>query len=423
MQETATTMTHRPPGGDRHHRLPFMGVALALALIIATLGGTSFQRRVDSFQPLGFEYEAREGSWLITHVTIPETGLVVGDAVLREGDLRTRDGFEKLLRSQEETALLILRDGLVLPESYARQGLAVDYSYLILVGIAVIYLLIGLYTALKDSRRPGRLFYFWCLLSAAFYILSPVFPPQDMLDKVIALVEQFARTLLPALTLHLFLVFPEPLAHSKWRRRLLPALYLPAAFILSFHLDYGVGLLFPGASAESLEWVLRLDLWLLVLFSIVAALVALARLVSRPSWEKKRQVQWIVAGMLGGYVPFLLFGVIPVSLRLEWPEWTEVAAVLPLALVPLGFAYAILKYKLWDISLILRDSIANSLTVLVGICGFALIHMAIQRGHFGTRNGRGAQFPDLRRWVGGCGRPGTDPWRDLHGSRELAVPA
>ncbi len=365
-------------------RLPFLAVALLLALLVAALGGTSFQRRVDAFQPLGFETQARQGGWLVERVDAPETGLVAGDEILlvRDATVESALVLRERLRSQPSAPLVVKRGDSLVTVIYERPALAIELSYLILAAVGVLYLLIGLYTALKDSRAPARIFYLWCLLSAVLYILSPLPRPLDMVDELIFLVDQLARTVLPALTLHLFLIFPTRLVGRATERFILPGLYLPAALLLTFHGDQILAgrTLFGAVGEATLVWVDRVELWLLVFFSLAAVLALVARLATRQAWEQRRQVQWIALGMLGGYVPFLLLYVIPYSLRLGWPSWTTIVAVTPLVLVPLGFAYAILKYKLWDIGLILRDSIAYSLTVLVGLFGFALIHLLIQRG-------------------------------------------
>lgn len=362
-------------------RLPFLGLALILALLLAALGGTSFQRKLDRFQPLGFEFEARQGTWHVTAAEA-ETGLRAGDGILRDGAVASEADLRERLAGQGETPLLVWRGGGVVNVLYQRPELTIDYAYLVSVGIGILYLLIGLYTVLKDSRSPARLFYLWCLFSAALYIFSPPAVPRDGFDELVFGADQLARNLLPALTLHLFLIFPTPLVRSWKGRFALPGLYLPAAVLIALHADrvYGGGALFGPATERSILWLDRLELWLLVLFSLAAVLVVFVRLAARPAWEQRRQMQWILLGMLGGYVPFLGLHVVPFSLGLAWPGWVSVLAVLSLSLVPLGFAYAILKYKLWDIGVILRDSIAYSMTVLVGLCGFGLIHMAIQRG-------------------------------------------
>ncbi|MGB6336384.1 MAG: ATP-binding protein [Thermoanaerobaculia bacterium] len=83
--------------------------------------------------------------------------------------------------------------------------------------------------------------------------------------------------------------------------------------------------------------------------------------------------------MVGGYLPFLLLYVLPLTFNLAWPRIVTSVAVLFLALVPLTFAYAILRYKLWDIGVIVRDTAALSLTALVGVIGFSLANLVINR--------------------------------------------
>ncbi len=46
----------------------------------------------------------------------------------------------------------------------------------------------------------------------------------------------------------------------------------------------------------------------------------------------------------------------------------------------LTFAYAILRYKLWDIEAIARDVVSATLTLLLGVLGFSLVNLAINRG-------------------------------------------
>lgn len=365
------------------HRYRFLSLALFLVILLAGLGGTSFQHKVDSFQPLGFEVVAQEGAWRVTEQSGPATGLAVGDEILLIQGRQVKDPAELrgLLVSQSECKVLVLRGDKLVEVVYQRPPLAIQFPYLILAATGLLYLLIGLYTTLKDGRPAARLFFFWCFTSAALYILSPVAAPQGLPDRMVFLADQLARILLPALTLHLFLVFPTRLLRRPARRFVLPGIYLPAAVLLGYHVDqvFGGRAVF-GASDRLLLWVDRLELFLIVAFSFVAALLLVVRLVARPEWEEKRQIQWITVGLAGGYLPFFVLYVVPFSLRLSWPQWTTVTAVLPLALVPLGFAYAILKYKLWDIGVILRDTISYSLTVFVGIFGFLLIHAVIQRG-------------------------------------------
>ncbi len=365
------------------HRYRFLSLALFLVILLAGLGGTSFQHKVDAFQPLGFEVVAQAGACRVIGASGPATGLVVGDDILMVQGRQFTDPAElrELLVSRPESEVLVLRGGKLLEVGYERPPLAIQFPYLILAAAGLLYLLIGLYTTLKDGRSAARLFFFWCFTSAALYILSPVAAPQGLAERGVFLVDQLARTLLPALTLHLFLVFPTRLLRASALRFALPGVYLPAAVLLGYHVDqvFGGRAVF-GSSERLLTWVDRLELLLIVGFSFLAVLLLVVRLAARPEWEERRQIQWITIGLVGGYVPFFALYVVPFSLHLAWPEWTTLVGVTPLVLVPLGFSYAILRYKLWDIGVILRDTISYSLTVFVGIFGFLLIHAGIQRG-------------------------------------------
>ncbi|HYL05645.1 MAG TPA: ATP-binding protein, partial [Thermoanaerobaculia bacterium] len=168
------------------------------------------------------------------------------------------------------------------------------------------------------------------------------------------------------------------------RRRLIPFLYLPGAVLLTLQLDLmfanGRWLFGGHTTAALLRALERLDLLHLVSFSLAAVAVLVYRALRERGWEPRRQMHWMIFGLAGGYLPFLLFYVAPFVLGLRPPELVTAVAVLPLALVPLTFAYAILRYKLWDIEVIARDIVSATLTLLLGVFGFSLVNLAITRG-------------------------------------------
>ncbi|MDH3404281.1 MAG: hypothetical protein OEP45_11735, partial [Acidobacteriota bacterium] len=365
------------------HRNGFLTLAVLAALWVVVLGAVSLLRKVDSFQPAGFAAHAEGATWLVDDVSSPATGLEPGDRlVLVNGtEARSARDLRSVLRQNPTSALLVERAGVPLEVSYRRPALAIDWHYLILALIGIGYLFIGFYTLLRDQRRAARLFYLWCLTSGLVYVASAQ-PPFDLAGRLVYTFEELARVLLAPLTLHLFLVFPRPLARLRDRLGWLPFLYVPAAFLALLEADLifaGGRFLLQGQMAAATRALDQLVLFQLVGFGLAAAVVLIWRLRRRRDSEPLRQAAWIAFGMLGGYVPFLLFYLLPRTLDLAWPKLLTTAAVLPLACVPLTFAYAILRYKLWDIGIVIRDTLSLATTVLIGVLGFSLVNLVIQR--------------------------------------------
>lgn len=353
---------------------------LLLTLLVLAVTGVSVDRKVRSFQPLGFEAEPEGGGMRVTAVTDEGSELQSGDQILsvNGGAVPPAPELAKRLRATPQTELLVLRAGGLQQVRYWRPDVDIDFPYLILALCGVAYLLIGVYTLLRLRGRQGFLFCLWCMTSAALYLLTPA-PPADFLYRTVYLLDEIARVLLPALTLHLFLVFPVPLRAGAWLRRAIPFVYLPAALLLTIQLGTMRGWL-GTPTAAGLVLLDRIETAHMVLLSLTGIAVLVYRLMRGHDWEQHRQVQWMAVGLATGYVPFLALYAVPFALGLRWPELVAALAVMPLILVPLTFAYAILRYKLWDIEIIVRDTVASALTLMIGGIGFSLINLALNRG-------------------------------------------
>lgn len=376
-----------PPAGQGRRRLLRLGLAVLLALAVVFLGGASLHRKVQSFQPLGFEWQGSRGAAAVTQVYDLRTGLETGDRILLVNGAEVAGStaaapFTRQLKEREESRLLVLRGSGLQEIVYHRLPLEIDVAYLILALISAAYLLIGVYTLIRQGGGPGLLFFLWCLASTAFYLFTAV-PPHDLLFKLSYLGDELARLLLPALTVHLFLVFPARSRNEAPVRRWIPFLYLPAAVLLALQLDliaFGGRFVFGRPTAASLAVLDRLELFHLIAGALIAGGILVLRLMRNPSWEEQRQLQWMACGLAGGYLPFAALYGIPWSLGVAEPRLLTAIAVVPLAAVPLTFAWAILRYKLWDIEVIVRDTVSSTLTLLLGLIGFSLVNLAIVRG-------------------------------------------
>jgi PAS domain S-box-containing protein len=256
----------------------------------------------------------------------------------------------------------------------ARPTVALDRTYLFLAFVGFLYLLIGLFTVSRERAGPARIFWALCLSSFAVYVVTPA-GPHDAVWKAFLLTEDFYRALLPALLLHFFLVFPRPL--SIQRRRILPFLYLPGAAYLAVQ---EAPLFAAGAVAPALlEFATRL--WQIYFADFgAAALWRLAKLLRRrrEDAEAEKQMRWIGLGVAVGLAPFLLLSVFPRILGLASPLLSSVAVV-PLVFIPLAFAYAILKWRLWDVEIFVREALATTAAVLLGGMTFVLLNTLLDR--------------------------------------------
>lgn len=356
-------------------------VILLVTLAIVAGAFASFQRKRSSFERIDFTFTRRGGVIVVKSVDpdsgAEKAGLRPGDQIWVIGDTPSNEveGLQKTLRRiGAPVPMVVARGNQTLKLTYHVPELKIDYPYLILSFIGFLYLAIGLFTLFRAGRFESTLFYFVTLLSFIVYVYTPA-GDIDFTYKLLQLIEEFATIVLPPLTLNFFLVFPRPIVRYK---RLLALMYLPPALLAAWDIDL---LLFGNAVPiagpyRSLELIQR---WEIAHFAIyfTLAVVALAYTYRTAAAVGKKQIKWIYLGMALGFLPFLLVYIIPYLVVGSVKPIYSTISILPLALIPLAFAVSILKYKLWDVEVVIREILAYSVTFAFGMIAFSTINLVL----------------------------------------------
>src|SRR5687767_11001288 len=89
-----------------------LGLFLALAALVVGLGGLSFARKVETFQPLGFVARPAGGALAVERVENATTGVAAGDRLLMVNGAQVTglDELRRELRRRPESQVVLLRD-------------------------------------------------------------------------------------------------------------------------------------------------------------------------------------------------------------------------------------------------------------------------------------------------------------------------
>jgi signal transduction histidine kinase len=251
--------------------------------------------------------------------------------------------------------------------------------YFVLAAVGLFTLLVGASVRLRRPRDQATLHFFWLCVAFFGAFTFSFNGPFDRLDWTFYWGDAVSMALLPPLLLHFTLVFPErprsALRSTRPLMRLLPALYLPAVVLGAAR----IAVVARGASdgallSRALDVLDRLEpLYLLV--CAVAAIVVLARgFADITSLTGRRQLRWIAWGSVLGVGPYAVFYALPWAFGANPPLALQLTAV-PLGLVPLAFASAIVRYRLRDVEVIIKRGLAY--TAFLGASG--LLYLAMRR--------------------------------------------
>jgi two-component system, NtrC family, sensor kinase len=241
----------------------------------------------------------------------------------------------------------------------AERDSTIFYQY----AVGAVYLAIGLFVYFRRGSAPRALHFF--VLCLASFVLSTFHYSGKLnnFDKVIYLGNVVAGFLAPTLFLHFCFVFPEP---QKWIRRRGAALlvYIPGAMLLAIQFGVVFGWLQSAAPLLEMRWLLD-RLWLVFLCAMYLAggLVLAAQMRNAEDPIVRRQLTWLRNGAVIGILPFTLIYVVPYLMGVP-PTHAMNLAVLSLPLIPLTWAYAILRYRLMDVDIIFQEGYVYTLATL-----------------------------------------------------------
>jgi PAS domain S-box-containing protein len=250
----------------------------------------------------------------------------------------------------------------------------VFYQY----AVAVVYLAIGLFVYFRRGNAPRALHFF--LLCLTSFIMSSFHYSGKLnnFDKVIYLGNVIAGYVAPTLFLHFCCVFPEP---QKWIRRRGAAaiLYLPGIALLAFHLGIMFGYVRSAASLLEMRWMLdRTWLTFLCTMYLAGGMVLAWQLRRADDPVVRRQLTWLRNGAVIGILPFALIYAVPYLMGVA-PNHAMNLAVLSLPLIPLTWAYAILRYRLMDVDVIFQEGYVYTLATLAVLSIFYGLIFTVSR--------------------------------------------
>jgi PAS domain S-box-containing protein len=308
-------------------------------------------------------------------------GLRVGDVLL------ALDGREVLTAEQVEGVLAERPSGAMVTyavlREHERRALEVTVKPLSKGNVSLFYYLslVGFFSLVVGTivmlrRPPDRAalhFYAICLLFFLMYSTSYT-GRLDFADWTLLWTDHLAILFLPVVFLHFCLSFPERRLRTS-RGWLIPVAYLPALALAGAAVTSQV-LFFTNARSEAL-WKITsaIDRYKPLYFAL---LFALSFAILLDSYRKTRritarkQMKWLVMGTGAGVLPFFLFYALPFAAGREPRLAMELAGYIPLALIPLSLAYAVVKHRLMDVELIFRRTLVYTLATAT-IIGIALL--------------------------------------------------
>ncbi len=244
--------------------------------------------------------------------------------------------------------------------------------YYVLAGVGLFTLLVGAAVRLRRPHDQATLHFF--LLCVAFFgaFTFSFNGPLDRLDWIFYWGDALAMAVLPPLLLHFAIVFPER-GQADRLKRLLPLLYLPAIVLgVGRIVAIGRGSSDSAFLAIAIARLDRAEQVQLVVCAAAAAVVLVRAFQQIQTATARRQLRWLAWGTVLGAGPFAFGYALPWALGFDPPLALQLTAV-PLGLVPLTFASAIVRYRLRDVEVIIKRGLAYAAFLAASLALYAAL--------------------------------------------------
>ncbi|PYQ83941.1 MAG: hypothetical protein DMG03_12030 [Acidobacteria bacterium] len=230
--------------------------------------------------------------------------------------------------------------------------------YFVLAAVGLFTLFVGASVRLRRPRDQATLHFFWVCVAFFGVFTFTVNGPFDRLDWIFYWADAIAFALLPPLLLHFTLAFPERERVGRTWGVLIPLMYVPgclmaAARIVAVTRASSNGPLF-SRTIDRLDRIEQLYLFLCATAAVAVLFRAFREITSVTA---RRQLRWIAWGTALGAGPFAFGYALPWALGADPPMALQLTAI-PLGLVPLTFASAIVRYRLRDVEVIVKRGLA-----------------------------------------------------------------
>lgn len=371
-----------------------------LTLVAVIFGVLNFRQRTEFVLP-------DDGvTWLDTAAGVQawhvQAGSPAANAGIKAGDVVVEVGGVRVSRATQVTQQL-WRAGIWSRVSYELSRGGVTFQAQILTTptarpniiwncfgtLALLYLFIGLFIFAKRWTAPRAVhFYLFCLVSFIFYAFH-YSGKLNSFDWTIYWANVVALLLVGALLVHFALVFPSRRVRNLgwW----IGLTYAVPTSLLLLHISIASAALDLMPSVNSRVFLDQLEFGYLGAYFLIAASIFLFSYKRAPSGLLRQQLKWVTFGTFAGIIPYLCLWIIPFMAGILPSGWM-IASVFSLALIPLCFGYAIVRYRLMDVDIIFKRGIVYTLaTASVIAVYFAIVatvglifHSTSSAGSVGT---------------------------------------